>query len=113
MKEKTLEEQMKEVYDDLAKAELEVISQNNDLLKSIGRSAKRMFSRIMEGCDLNLYEKLSIVEKPQGELQPEKYGIFKEIWIQQWSTGMEGDTYGGYIYARYDTDKWLKIPYSC
>lgn len=104
---------MNAAFEALAKVEQEVQDQNKALLKTIGRKASYNLNNILYGCDLSRHEPLSIVDSPKGSNQDEKAGCFKEIWVQQWSVGMEGDSYSGYIYARFAADKWLKIPYSC
>lgn len=107
------ERQQALAYEQLAEEEEKIRNENNDLLNSIGRTAEKWLNVVLDGCSLQYYQPLSIVDKPYGENQNEKCGIFKEIWVEQWSTGMEGDSYEGYIYAKFDADKWLKIPYYC
>jgi len=101
----------KECYEDMAKYESEVSEHNKTLIKSIGKYANRHFKNLLDYCDVT--GKIEVVDKPYGSNQNEKYGCFKEVWVHQWSVGWEGDSFEGYIYAKFDSDKWIKVPYSC
>lgn len=77
-------QQMDDAFKEFAEFENKNYESNLALMKSIGRSAHYMVSKIADGCDIGLYEPMVIVDTPKGELQPEKYGIFKELWVEQW-----------------------------
>ena len=34
------------------------------------------------------------------------------VYVDQWSTGTEGDSFEGFIYANAKS-QWIKVPYSC
>lgn len=69
------------------------------------------FEDLMDGCYLN--GKMEWVSKPKGnEQSDDDIGVFKNIHVDQWATGMSGDSYAGFIYAQIGK-RWLKIPYSC
>lgn len=54
-----------------------------------------------------------IVNTPTGKFQEEKRGRFiKGIWVEQWSVGMEGDSYNGNVCVELDKNKYLKFSYS-
>lgn len=104
------EQQMNDAYAEIAKAEKEDNEYNDKLLKEIGASWKD-FKSLLDGS--YHYGKIEIVNNPNGTDQDEKVGIFKQIFVDQWTTGTEGDSFAGYIYARFDKNKWLKIRYEC
>lgn len=108
---KTMDEIAAEVYAELAKYELEIIEHNTTIIKSFGRRAIANFKSLLEYADVT--GKIEFVTQPAGENQKEKYGVFCEVWVQQWSEGMEGDSFSGYIFARLKDNRWIKIPYSC
>lgn len=101
---------IREVYDSLAAYESEIIEHNKKLLKNICKTAFIWFNSLIEGCEVT--EKIEFVDKPDGSNCNETHGIFKEVWVRQW-TGYFGDDYTGFIYARLKDNRWLKIPYSC
>ena len=54
-----------------------------------------------------------IVDKPVGKFQEEKFGRqIKGIWVEQWSVGMEGDSYEGFVCVESGKDRYLKFGYS-
>ena len=63
--------------------------------------------------DAQLNGKLEFVNEPIGDDQHEQSGIFKEIFVDQWTTNMEGDSFAGFIYGKLKENKWLKVPYYC
>lgn len=67
------------------------------------------FKSIRVDCETS--GEIEIVDHPSGENQNEIYGVFKEVWVDQWSTNMDGDAFEGFIYGRFKKDKWLKIPF--
>lgn len=51
----------------------------------------------------------ALVKKPDGKCQKASYGLIKEIWINQWSVGTEGDSFNGYIYVNLKENLWLEM----
>jgi hypothetical protein len=94
----------------------EIEEENRKLLLEIKRSNGKTFYKYVcqiieesEGID-GLAE---IVDKPTGTFQEGYYGRqINGIWVEQWSRGIEGDSWGGYVYIQLDVDKYLKLPYS-
>lgn len=101
---------IKKVYEDLAKYHTEISEHNTKLITSFGKTATKHFKDLLDFCDVT--DKIELVENPKGDKQHESYGMFKNVYVEQWSTGMEGDSYAGYIYANVK-GQWIKIPYSC
>ena len=67
------------------------------------------FSELLDDCIIN--GEIEIVTNPSGENQHSDCGIFTDVFVEQWSVGDSGDSYNGYIFGKYSTDKWIKIPY--
>ena len=54
-----------------------------------------------------------IIKEPIGKFQEEKYGRqINGIWVKQWSVGMEGDSWEGFICVQIKQNKYLKFGYS-
>ena len=54
-----------------------------------------------------------IEKEPNGNWQEEHYGrTIKGTWVDQWSTGTEGDSFSGYVWVQIKEKKFLKISYS-
>ena len=104
------DEQINKVYDDLAEYYKEISEHNTALINSFGKTASKHFKDLLDFCDVT--EKIELVDKPNGDKQNESYGIFKNVHVDQWSTGMEGDSFAGFIYANVK-GQWIKVPYSC
>jgi hypothetical protein len=104
------DEIIRKVYEDLAAYEKEICDHNYNLIRSFGKKADEDFKNMLDFCRVT--EKIEFVNTPIGDKQTENYGIFKNIYVDQWSVGTEGDCYEGFIYARVK-DRWIKIPYSC
>jgi hypothetical protein len=104
------DEQIQKVYDDLAIYEKGILDYNNNLINSFGKTAKKHFKDLLEYC--NVTDKITLVDKPNGDKQNECYGMFQDIHVDQWTVGTEGDSYAGFIYAN-AKGQWIKIPYSC
>lgn len=115
-REPTKEEQAQwdQAFAELSAFEDEVFSDNKALIEKLGIPQEEM-DILMQDCDYSHHEKISIVPLPGGDDQSpyEESDYFKEIWIEQWSVGMSGDSYEGYIYAKVGKKQWLKIPYYC
>lgn len=58
------------------------------------------------------FTRLEIVDKPTGRAQVEDWGSFKQVYVQQWSVGCEGDSFDGYICIPLPDGKFLKTSFS-
>ena len=63
--------------------------------------------------DVEVTGKMKIVDEPTGDDQNEELGIFNKVFVDQYSVGDSGDSFAGTIYAEFNEDKWLSIPYRC
>lgn len=99
-------------YEALTEWENEVSDHNNKILSEYNVNVED-FKDLLDFCVVD--DKIEVVEKPEGEEQDEEvYGNLTVTHVDQWSTGMEGDSYSGFIYAKIQGfEKWLKISYSC
>lgn len=102
--------EMKQIYADLARRDAEIVDYNNKLIESFSKNDRENFEELLDFVDV--VEKIEFVREPKGDRQNEAYGIFKNVYVEQWSTSMEGDSYSGNIYT-FVRNKWIKIPYSC
>lgn len=105
-------EQWDKAFAELIAWENEIHEHNKNIIAELNIPYKEMVI-LMNGCKFSSYERISIVDKPNGTLQENDSDYFKKVWVDQWSVGMEGDSYEGHIYAYIDDKKWLKISYSC
>lgn len=95
------------------KWQVEMDKHNQELLKSI-KHKKKDFNNLLDFCEIT--DKMEWVNKPnfKQENKPDKFGVFKLEYVDQWAMGMEGDSFAGFMYVRVDGhEKYLKIPYSC
>jgi len=106
-KDKELTDKM---YAEIAKAEKEEHEANMKLLSENGIPNEAL-KNLLDGCGLN--GKLEIVNEPAGTDQDESDEFFKQIFVEQRTTGMDGDSFAGFIYGNFGKDKWLKVPYYC
>jgi hypothetical protein len=103
----------KDAYCELFKLQREVCEHNNIILSEY-KVYEDDFSNLLEDC--NITGKIEIVREPDGneQIEKEEYGNLTITHIDQWSIGIEGDSYAGFIYAKIKSiELWLKIPYSC
>lgn len=96
--------------------ERSIFVHNNRLLKAIksvkGKTFSKYINEIIKECD-NVTDKMQIVKEPVGNFQKENYGrTIKGIWINQWSVGMEGDSWNGTVCVELRPNKYLKFSYS-
>lgn len=107
-----LDEQiMNEVYASLDKHHSEIQESIKAILAQLPKRAGDDFEELLDGSDVT--GKVEIVDAPKGTNQKEKYGVFKEVHVDQWCNGgYTGDNFEGDIYAKCKLG-WLKIPYSC
>jgi hypothetical protein len=111
--------------DDLNSMYADIEKKNNE----IANFNEKVFKEVQDLCNVNrdtidkdfkslldfaiLTDKIEIVKKPEGEDQFESCGIFTKVYVDQYSIGMSGDSFSGYIYGKFAHKKWLKIPYEC
>lgn len=112
------ESEMTAIYEEMRVEEENIRLENIRLLKQIVSEKGQKYANSLMGfvkylSDYTVYEPWAIVDKPDGHLQKENFGLIKEIWIRQWSTGLEGDTYAGYVFFELSKDRFLKVHYSC
>ena len=94
----------------------EVDRKNRRLLKAIkkvkGKTFYKYLMEILEESE-GMSGLAEIVKEPTGEFKAEKYGRqINGIWLNQWTTGMEGDSYEGIVCVQLKADKYLKFSYS-
>jgi len=104
------DDEINSFYEDLARIENDIIDHNNQIIDSFGKNAQRDFEILLGSCDV--VNKITYVDAPSGKPQHGNAGMFKNIHVEQWSQGLSGDLYVGYIYA-FVKGKWIKVPYSC
>jgi hypothetical protein len=112
--EKELEEVYKSLnnyYDGILKNVRDTIMDVSEELNVPFSYLKAGFDDLVDGCSIT--SKLKITDKPSGKKQNEDCEYFKDIHVDQWSVGESGDSFEGFIYARFQFNKWLKIPYEC
>lgn len=116
------EQQIKEAYDGIFELEEGIRKHNSIILSSIKYAFGDKFHKSVLEClnevqDLTVYESMEIVIEPKGKEQKEDFGLIKKAWCDQWSVGMEGDSFNGNFYIELPKaikgGKFLKIPYSC
>lgn len=109
-----------EMYDnhfkELMEYEAECYRSNERLLRAIkkvkGKTFYKYLLQILKESD-RVDGKMEIVSEPCGEFQNEKYGqTINGIWVDQWSVGMEGDSFQGYVCVQLKPNKYLKFNYS-
>jgi hypothetical protein len=105
-----------EAYRQVAEWEEDMWRHNQRLMRAIkkvkGKTFHKYMREIIQSCE-RVTNKIEIVKVPDGQRQPEKYGRTGiVVWVDQWSTGTEGDSFSGYVYARLKESKYLKISYS-
>ena len=103
---------MQEYYDYLN----EENKKNHRLLNAIKKvKGKTFFKYLMEIIEESEGIKglAQIVKEPTGKFQEEKYGRqINGIWVEQWSVGMEGDSWDGFVCVQLKENKYLKFGYS-
>jgi hypothetical protein len=102
-----------EGFNRLIEWEKEFETHNEAILNSIEHKPED-FEELLEGARIT--DKIEWAKSPSFKPQynPDKYGIFTLKYVDQWSVGMEGDSFEGYMYVEVEGyEKLLKIPYSC
>jgi predicted nuclease with TOPRIM domain len=104
------EQELERIYAEISAYEKEIAEHNEQFLKSLGKKAQKDFEELMEWSEIN--EKMKIVDAPKGIKQEQNCGIYKNIYVDQWCTNMEGDSFQGFIYANVK-GQWIEVPFYC
>ena len=107
-----MQEGMKQYYEDLRAIDME----NHALLQEIKKEKGKIFYKylleIIEESE-GIKGKAEIVDTALGKFQEEKWGRqIKGIWVQQWTVGMEGDSFEGFVCVQLGENRYLKFGYS-
>lgn len=108
-------QQENDAYNSLIEWEKEIQDHNENILRSIKHDPRNFKFLLDEGCT-TITDKMEWVEEPdfEPEYSPDVYGVFTLTHVDQWSVGLEGDSFEGFMYVKVEGhEKWLKIPYSC
>lgn len=118
-------EQSDAMYDEVYKPIVEwgeQIQKNNEALmkeikKEVSGSLYYGICRYLKDLKENSYYvdqmEYKIVDKPQGKYQKEKWSKdLQGLWVEQWSEGMEGDSWAGNVYIQIGKDRYLTVNYS-
>lgn len=55
-----------------------------------------------------------ISKKPLGKIQSEyETRVIKEAYVEQWTTGMEGDSFAGNISVKIRENQFIIMPFNC
>jgi hypothetical protein len=112
----------KEIYEDLDRLEKENKAYNSMILDQIILiEGKEFLEKLTDDLidiidfseDLDIYDKLEIVDTPKGKLQEENGEVVKEAYVEQHCTNMEGDSFYGFYSIKLSNNKYLQIPFSC
>lgn len=104
--EESLEDQIQREVHELNR-DLKVF--NEQFIVDLGEEYVQDFKSLVS--DVYVVGKLSIVSKPEGQLQHEVYDKFINVYVDQYTSNE--DCYSGFIYAQIDKNKWIKVPYEC
>ena len=91
----------------------QVESHNNAILDGLPDEVQASIELNVILEDVELNGEMGIYPEPKGEKQNESYTFFTEIYVDQWTVGMNGDSWEGHIYAKYAEEEYLMIPYKC
>lgn len=110
------EDYVAKVWKDIADYDKECHRKNQRLLRAIksvkGKTFLKHVLQIMKECD-RVIDVMHIVNEPRGDWQSEKYGrSIKGYWVDQWSTGTEGDSFDGYVTIQLKENMYLQFRYS-
>lgn len=113
-----IEAQNKKMWAEWAETEKEIHKEimriNNRLLKAIGNQLGKQWVEDISECmeESEADGAMELCRKPRGQYQEDEYTSFKGVWVDQWSVGMEGDSWEGYICIELKKGLWLKSHYS-
>jgi len=107
-------EMMHDAYDELIDYEIKRQIKHENMFKVIRKIHNKAFVKDLKY--LNEYNdsncEFYISKKPLGKLQKETdCRVIKEIYVEQWNTGMESDSYAGNISVKIKKDCYLIMPY--
>ena len=104
---------MAQAQEEIWKEEKEQQRKDQAVLDSIKlQVSEKLFKLIqkeIKDCD-NSYG-FEIIDERKGDDQERKDEI--NIWIDQWSVGMEGDSFAGNCYVKLPSGNYLKWSYDC
>lgn len=112
----------KEVYKPIMDGQRKIAKNNKKILASIKlfkspvfyRGLTRYIADLKSSCGHTNDMEYSIVDNHSGKYQQEQWG--KEIsgvWVEQWATGTEGDSWAGWVYIQIFPGKHLRINFDC
>jgi hypothetical protein len=101
------QKEIDKIYADAKAYVLEIQAHNESFIKSLGRRAVRDFDQLLDGCKLD--EKIKFVDAPKGKDIEENCGVFKNVFVDQWATNIEEDSFSGFIYANIK-GRWIQVP---
>lgn len=105
------DEQYEEAFRSMNAYYKEIYDHNAEFIKQFGETHDKDFADLIEGCTVT--DKIQFVEKQMGREQFEDdCGVFTNVHVDQWNSGITGDSYGGVIYANV-FGRWIAIPYEC
>jgi hypothetical protein len=109
--------QMKKAMEDAIALENEIYNHNMKIINSLTDNIDDYEIGLLDDGCVDVTGKIEWVEEPKhikSQQNAEKYGVFTLKYVDQWSTGWEGDSFSGYMYVGVENHKkYLKIPYSC
>ncbi len=119
------EDQKKAMYEEVYKPiddwKQEIIKNNKQIMKEVRSEVSnslyygicRYMKDLKEGCYYVNQMQYKIVDKPSGKEQKENWSKdLQSVWVEQWSDGMEGDSWYGDVYIKIGEDKYLTVNYS-
>lgn len=103
-------------YQEMHEHDMAVKWNNENLFKVIIKKRGRAFAKDLK--DLNEHNDSNIGyyirKKPLGKLQKESdLRVIKEIYVEQWNVGIEGDSFAGNISVEVDKNQFIIMPFSC
>lgn len=112
----------KEVYKPIVDGQKKIAKNNKKVLASIKLFKSPVFYRgltkyiadLKSSCSNIEDMAYSIVDNHSGRFQNEKWGTeISGVWVEQWATGTEGDSWAGNVYIQIFPGKHLKINFDC
>ncbi len=107
---------MEKAMKEYAAMEHECYLRNMRILRAIktvkGKTFYKYLLEIIEESE-GIRGMAEIMANPTGKFQEENYGKqIKGIWVEQWSVGLEGDSYEGIICVEIKPNKYFKFNFS-
>lgn len=105
------DEFMQKLYAEIEQAQKAEKEHNENILKKYQVPSDSL-ELLLDCC--NLSGKIEVVKEPKGDFQEDENDIFfLKIYVDQWATGMEGDSFSGFIYGLMNNGMYLKVPFDC